>query len=88
LTKNPLYTFNLPTDLPSGSYMVKHELLAPFSGQQFYPMAFQVDLESGGTTVPAPTGKFPDMYADFKEWSTDGPSFKYPGIAVYQSGIV
>lgn len=89
--------------------MVKHELLAPFSGQQFYPMAFQVKLDSAGTTVPAPTGKFPDMYrrvkdrtmmdrtrqltfrlnvSDFVELGTDGPSFKYPGIAVYQNGIV
>ena len=88
MTANPLYEFKLPTDLPSGSYMVKRELLAPFSGQQFYPMAFQVDLESTGSTVPAPTGKFPDMYASFEPLNTDGPSFKYPGIPVYQNGIV
>jgi len=68
--------------------MVKHELLAPFSGQQFYPMAFQIDLESSGSTVPSPVGKFPAMYADFVELTTDGASFKYPGIAVYQNGIV
>jgi hypothetical protein len=70
------------------------------SEPQFYPVTvcqigawndsqqFQLDLTSSGSTVPSPTGRFPDMYMhdNAATWhniySDDNNKFKVPGIPV------
>lgn len=51
-------SFNLPTDLPGGAYLLANHMLAMHTagGPQFYPVAFQIDLESSGTVNPQPQG--------------------------------
>jgi cellulase len=50
--------FTLPTNLPSGKYLLAHHMLALHSlgDPQFYPVAFQIDLKSSGTANPQPKG--------------------------------
>jgi cellulase len=86
------YSFKLPTDLPGGNYLVRHELLALHllendkPSPQFYPIAFALELNSDGTTVPTPTGKFPDMYArdnmavTHNIYVDDNAKFVVPGV--------
>ncbi|KAJ9119594.1 hypothetical protein QFC22_003303 [Naganishia vaughanmartiniae] len=87
--------FTLPTNLPSGKYLLAHHMLALHSlgDPQFYPVAFQIDLKSSGTVDPQPKGKFPDIYLngpqDFATWNiyeagAGNADMKLPGIAVYQ----
>jgi hypothetical protein len=51
-------TFTLPTNLPGGNYLLANHMLALHNvGQpQFYPVAFQIALDSDGTVDPQPTG--------------------------------
>ncbi|KAJ9104257.1 hypothetical protein QFC19_004074 [Naganishia cerealis] len=87
--------FTLPTNLPSGNYLVANHMLALHNvGEpQFYPVAYQINLKSSGTVDPQPKGRFPDIYLsgpqDFRTWNIyeEGPNnaaMKLPGIAVYK----
>lgn len=51
-------SFTLPTNLPGGNYLLANHMLAlQVLGQpQFYPVAFQIALESDGTVDPSPKG--------------------------------
>ncbi|WVQ79541.1 hypothetical protein IAT38_001640 [Cryptococcus sp. DSM 104549] len=87
------WTCTLPSDIPSGQYLLRHELLAMHStgAPQFYPVAIQLQLESSGTVTPSPTGKFPDMYLtnnmatsqNIYAGSENNAAFVPPGVAVY-----
>lgn len=57
-SNNWAQSFNLPTDLPGGNYLLANHMLAMHNvGQpQFYPVAFQIALESDGTIDPQPKG--------------------------------
>jgi hypothetical protein len=66
-------TFQLPSDIKSGTYVLRTELLAlhgnSFSsnpvggaGPQFYTHCFNVEITDGGNTVPTNTVKFPGGY--------------------------
>ncbi|WVO20543.1 uncharacterized protein IAS62_001840 [Cryptococcus decagattii] len=73
------WTFTLPTDLPSGAYIIRHELIALHnstgptpdlvSSPQHYPVGIEIILESSGTTLPTLTCKFPGCFSyDDYEW--------------------
>jgi hypothetical protein len=51
-------SFNLPMDLPAGDYLLANHMLAMqnVGEPQFYPVAFQIKLESSGTVDPQPKG--------------------------------
>ncbi|WWC71796.1 uncharacterized protein I206_105755 [Kwoniella pini CBS 10737] len=85
------WTFKIPTDLASGPYLVRHDILAMHTtgGPQVYPVCFQANLISSGSVVPTVTTTFPAAYNindDFKTWNiynNDNTQFVPPGPAVY-----
>jgi hypothetical protein len=64
----------LPTDLPAGEYLVRHEIIglhraSEFGGAEFYPTCLQVRMSQGDTTKKSLpdsslTVKFPGGYGD------------------------
>ncbi|WWC91508.1 uncharacterized protein L201_006454 [Kwoniella dendrophila CBS 6074] len=88
------WTFKIPTDLKSGPYLVRHDLLAMHStgAPQVYPVCFQANLISSGSVVPTETTTFPAAYKindDFLTWNiygSDNTQFVPPGPAVYSGG--
>lgn len=60
----------LPTNLPSGHYLFRNEIIALHNavsegGAEFYPSCVQLNVQSGsGSTTPSPTVKFPGAYSD------------------------
>jgi len=86
----------IPSDLPSGNYLLRHEILALQNGQtkdqaEFYPNCVQMTV-SGGSNLNAnvnlsPTTTFPGAYKDTDAGilvNVYNPGFKYvmPGPAV------
>jgi len=65
VTDNSSWTSTIPTDLPSGNYMIRHELLAIHTSNQpqFYPECAQLTVTGGGSGSPGPTVKFPGGYS-------------------------
>ena len=100
LARSPGATFTapLPTDLPSGPYLLRFELIAMHSvPAQFYPWTVEIDLTSTGSSLPSSEylGKFPDMYTaeggnmalDFSLYTgNDLLTFVLPGVPVYPGG--
>jgi len=63
---NSSWTSTIPAAIPSGNYMIRHELLAIHSGAdqpQFYPECAQLTVTSGGSGTPGPTVVFPGGYS-------------------------
>jgi len=64
----------LPTDLPAGEYLIRHEIIglhraSEFGGAEFYPVCVQVRMNQGDTTKKSLpdsslTVKFPGGYTD------------------------
>ncbi|WRT70441.1 uncharacterized protein IL334_007439 [Kwoniella shivajii] len=87
------WTFNIPTELAAGAYLVRHEILAMHTSgaPQVYPVCFQANLASSGSVVPTQTTAFPAAYDtndDFKTWNIyneDNSQFVPPGPAVFNS---
>lgn len=87
------YTFSIPTDLRSGNYLVRHDVLALHEpgAPQLYPYCFQARLASDGNVVPTDTVRIPEAYNDgrtnaYIQWSIydgDQTQFVNPGPAVY-----
>ena len=85
----------IPSDIPSGDYLLRAEALAlhtagQANGAQFYMTCYQISVEGGGNASPA-TVKFPGAY------SSSDPGIKVnihstidtyvaPGPAVYAGG--
>ena len=85
---------------------MRHELYAlhnntgPVSGTsaspQHYPVAFEIDLESSGSSLPTETGRLPGMFSyDDYEWHHDIyhdgynnklVEWEFPGVPVYPGG--
>ncbi|KIJ54077.1 lytic polysaccharide monooxygenase [Sphaerobolus stellatus SS14] len=59
------WTTTIPAALPSGNYMIRHELLAIHTSNQpqFYPECAQLIITGGGSGSPGPTVKFPGGYS-------------------------
>jgi len=60
-------TFQIPSCIPAGQYLMRHELIAlhaaeSYPGAQFYMECAQLQITGGGSTVPA-TVSFPGAYA-------------------------
>jgi len=92
---NSSWTSTIPSNLPNGNYMIRHELLAIHSGAdqpQFYPECAMLTITGGGSGSPGPTVVFPggysatdpsitiDVYANSEETTT---TYAIPGPAVW-----
>ncbi|TFY77212.1 hypothetical protein EWM64_g6800 [Hericium alpestre] len=62
-------TLSLPTDLPSGDYLLRHEIIAlhlaeSVGGAEFYPNCIQMRVTGGGSSTKQPdnTVSFPGAY--------------------------
>ncbi|KAI5119067.1 hypothetical protein M0805_001526 [Coniferiporia weirii] len=60
-------TFTLPSCIPAGQYLLRHEIIAlhaaeSYPGAQFYMECAQLEITGGGSTQPA-TVSFPGAYA-------------------------
>ncbi|KAK6496911.1 hypothetical protein TWF481_001892 [Arthrobotrys musiformis] len=63
-------TFNIPTNIPSGDYLLRAEAIAlhaagalPPNGAQFYMSCYQLTITGGSGSIPS-TVNFPGAYAD------------------------
>lgn len=77
MKNNHTYTFNVPSNLKAGKYVVRHEIISlhfalrgsadapgtPLNGAEVYPVCFNVDVinEDGGVAAPT-VGTFPGIY--------------------------
>ncbi|KAF4626451.1 hypothetical protein G7Y89_g11707 [Cudoniella acicularis] len=68
MTAGHAYTYTIPHCLASGSYIVRHEIIAlhgawTYPGAQFYPSCHQIQVTGSGTsTGPATKVAFPGAY--------------------------
>ena len=95
IANNNSWTVTIPSDISSGEYMVRHELLALHSannlnGAQFYPMCANLVISSGGSSNPSGV-KFPGAYSAtdpgvYVNIYYNFNSYVIPGPAVYTAG--
>jgi len=86
------WTFKVPSDLPSGDYLIRAEVIAlhvagSAGGAQFYPACYQVQLTGTGNANP-PTVRFPGAYSAsdpgiLVNIHQDLSTYKIPGPAPY-----
>ncbi|TFK98047.1 glycoside hydrolase [Pterulicium gracile] len=86
------YTFTMPKCVPSGQYLMRHEIIAlhggaSYPGSQFYMGCAQINVTGGGSASPA-TVSFPGAYKGSDPgityplyWPTPS-SYTIPGPAV------
>ncbi|KAF1915909.1 glycoside hydrolase family 61 protein-like protein [Ampelomyces quisqualis] len=60
-------TYTVPKCIPSGYYLVRHEIIAlhsayAYPGAQFYPGCHQLKVSGGGNTTPSGLVSFPGAY--------------------------
>lgn len=87
-TMSDAYTYNIPTCIPDGEYLLRIQSLAihnPGSTPQWYIECGQVLVQGGGTATPSPLVKIPgafkttdpgytaNIYSDFHEYIVPGP---------------
>ncbi|KAF3149592.1 hypothetical protein TWF594_010698 [Orbilia oligospora] len=61
------YTINIPSNIASGSYMMRHEFVnldgaSLLNGAKFYPMCASLKVTGGGSARPSDTVRFPGAY--------------------------
>ncbi|KAG6907062.1 hypothetical protein DXG01_010708 [Tephrocybe rancida] len=89
-------TFTIPSCIPAGQYLLRHELIAlhgasSYPGAQFYMECAQIQITGGGSTVP-PTVSFPGAYAGSDPGITVNiyypvlTSYTIPGPSVFTCG--
>jgi len=66
ITNKGKVTFTIPSCIPAGQYLLRHELIAlhaatAYPGAQFYVECAQIQITGGGSTSPA-TVSFPGAY--------------------------
>lgn len=100
---NGLQDFALPADLAAGQYLIRQEIIAhhesevsfeenPARGAQFYPSCVQVEVTSGGSSVPDQGFDFNTGYTYddpgivFNVYSFDGGEYQIPGPEVWDGG--
>ncbi|CAG8035931.1 unnamed protein product [Penicillium olsonii] len=71
------FTFELPSEIPSGQYLVRIEHIAlhgagDWGQAEFYFNCAQIEVESDSTAIPGPTVKIPGVYDGYE-----------PGILFY-----
>ncbi|KZV93262.1 hypothetical protein EXIGLDRAFT_768270 [Exidia glandulosa HHB12029] len=62
------FTFKLPSDIPSGDYLLRAEVIALHvasqpGGAQFYMSCYQISVSGGGSATPSPMVAFPGAYS-------------------------
>ncbi|KAF3938732.1 Endoglucanase-4 [Dactylella cylindrospora] len=90
------WTVTIPASLPSGEYLIRHELLAlhQANNPQFYPECAQLTITGGGSGNPSPLvnlqsaykGSDPAVNVDIYVTSRDQTSYTCPGPAVWGGG--
>ncbi|KAF3932527.1 Endoglucanase-4 [Dactylellina cionopaga] len=90
------WTVKIPASLPSGEYLIRHELLAlhQANNPQFYPECAQLTVTGGGSGSPSPlvdlqktySGSDPAVNVDIYVTSKDQTSYTCPGPAVWSGG--
>ncbi|GJJ11149.1 hypothetical protein Clacol_005380 [Clathrus columnatus] len=91
---NSSWTVTLPSELPNGNYMLRHELLAIHTANQpqFYPECAQLTITGGGSGTPGPTVKFPGGYSAtdpsididvYSQGNQDNSTYPIPGPPVW-----
>ena len=100
---NATLAVTLPTDLPAGEYLIRHELIAMQlgmspGGAEFYPACVQINLAApSGTPAPLPSGNltvtFPGGYTDQDPGILDpdvynpGSVYVFPGPPVVNDSV-
>ncbi|KAK6522431.1 hypothetical protein TWF281_002992 [Arthrobotrys megalospora] len=61
------YTINIPSDIASGSYLMRHEFINLdganlLNGAKFYPICANIKVTGGGSARPSDTVRFPGAY--------------------------
>jgi len=91
------HSFTLPSNLASGGYLLRHEIIALHladqpGGAEFYPSCIQIDV--GGDKTGAPSAnelvKFPGAYKDTDPGilvnAFSNAAYKFPGPAISKLG--
>lgn len=97
IANNNTWTVTIPSDIASGPYLMRHELLALHAaentnGAQFYPMCANLIVTGSGSAVPSDTIKFPGGYTSsdpgilINIYYPVPTSYTIPGPAVYVPG--
>lgn len=66
-TTSTRFTYNLPSSLPNGEYLVRIEHIAihgagSVNGAQFYISCAQIKVQNGGSGNPSPKVSIPGVY--------------------------
>ncbi|KAK6340604.1 hypothetical protein TWF696_008929 [Orbilia brochopaga] len=90
------WTVTIPAALPSGEYLIRHELLAlhQANNPQFYPECAQLTITGGGNGVPGPlvdlqkaySGSDPSVNVDIYIADAAKTTYTCPGPAVWTGG--
>jgi len=90
------FTVNIPTDISSGNYLFRAELIALHEGDQLYgaqPYVGCAELTVGGSGTSNPSGvAIPGVYSandagiHFDIYTGRNPAYPIPGPALYVSG--
>ncbi|KAL1721695.1 glycoside hydrolase, partial [Schizophyllum commune] len=95
IANNNTWTWQVPSDLAAGNYLVRHEIIAlhsagSYPGAQLYPMCLQLEVTGSGTSMASasdmvafPGGYTPDtpgIVFDIYNGATDYP---IPGPALW-----
>jgi hypothetical protein len=85
-------TYTVPKCIPSGNYLVRHELIAlhsayTYPGAQFYPGCHQLKVVGGGSKNPSGLVAFPGAYkasdAGITVDAYKAQAYKIPGPALF-----
>lgn len=88
-----MYDVKLPDDLPSGDYIIRHEIIAlhladSLNGAEFYPSCSQFTIGGSNTGSPNVTASFPGAYKNtdpgihINIWDQTDNAYPYPGPAI------
>ncbi|KAF3928605.1 Endoglucanase-4 [Arthrobotrys entomopaga] len=90
------WTVTIPAALPSGEYLIRHELLAlhQANNPQFYPECAQLTVTGGGNGTPGPlvdmqkaySGSDPSVNVDIYIADAAKTTYTCPGPAVWTGG--
>lgn len=93
MTPGHAYTYNIPSCLAAGSYLVRHEIIAlhaasTYPGAQFYPSCHQIKITgSGKSTGPTSKVSIPGVYSGSDPGITydmyAATTYTVPGPAVF-----
>lgn len=85
-------TYTVPKCIPSGNYLVRHEIIAlhaayAYPGAQFYPGCHQLKVTGGGSKTPTGLVAFPGAYKGSDAGITydayKAQTYTVPGPAVF-----